>query len=315
MVRRLLTRKAAAPPLVQTRRVARATTGPPVTLERYRPGPVEAVRDAWRDRRILPWLSLRVAAKGFAGTRLGRGWLVLRPALELAGMGLLFGAVFNAPSPGLPYFLFLMAGVTCWRLFMLATLFGARSVQYYRRHAGALHFGSLLVPIGASAIAVLDLVIHGVILAGTIAWFALTDANYLQLDPQVLLAPVALLLILVLAWALSFWLSIVVAYVLDVRVLMRYVLTLWMLITPVLYPLSFMSDTLRGIALANPVTPLVELFRWSLFDIGSVSTQALSLSLAVTVVLLTGGVWFHTRAFPGALKAMMNSVGDDEDEY
>ena len=315
MVRRLLTRRSAAPPLVQTRRVRTAPTGPRVTLEPYRPGPLEAVRSAWRDRHVVPWLSLRVVAKGFAGTRLGRGWLLLRPAFELAGMGVLFGAVFNAPSPGLPYFLFLIAGMTCWRFFQLATLFGARSVQYYRRHASALHFGTLLVPIGASSIALVDLAIHGGILAGTIAWFALTDQNYLHFGPQLLLAPVALVLMLLLAWALAFWLSIVVAHVLDVRVLLRYVLQLWMLVTPVIYPLSFMSDTLEKLALANPVTPFVELFRWSLFDTGSVPMTSFAAALGVTAVLLVGGIWFHTRAFPRALLAMMNAVGDDEDDY
>ena len=315
MVRRLLPRKSDAPPHVQTRRVARTVTGPPVALERYRPGPLEAVRDAWRDKRILPWLSLRVVAKGFAGTRLGRAWLILRPAFELAGMGILFGAVFNAPSPGLPYFVFLMAGMTCWRFFQLATLFGARSVQYYRRHANALQFGTLLVPIGASSIAVVDLAIHSSFLAGTVAWFAVTDKNYLHVAPQMLLAPVALGLLLLLAWALSFWLSIAVAHVLDIRVLLRYVLQMWMLATPVIYPLSFMSDTLRHLALANPVTPFVELFRWSLFDTTAVPMTSLAVALGVTVVLLAGGIWFHTRSFPRALAVMSNNLGDDEDDF
>src|SRR5688572_19972720 len=139
MARRLLPRKAAAAPLVVSRRIPRPLTGPPVSLERHRPGPFEAIRLAWRDRRVFPWLSLRVVAKGFAGTRLGRTWLLLRPALELSGMVVLFGAVFNAPSDGLPYIVFLLSGLLCWRFFQVATLFGSRSIQYYRRHVAALN--------------------------------------------------------------------------------------------------------------------------------------------------------------------------------
>ncbi|HWT25926.1 MAG TPA: ABC transporter permease [Solirubrobacteraceae bacterium] len=273
------------------------------------------MRDAWRDRHILPWLSLRVVAKGFAGTRLGRGWLLLRPALELGGMTLLFGTVLGAPSQGLPYFLFLITGMTVWGFFQLAILFGARSIQYYRRHANALQFGTLLVPIGATTIALVHLVIYGGILAGTIGFFAVTDRSYVSLAPQLLLAPVAAALMLLLAWGVSFWLSIVVAHVLDVRVLLRYVLQLWMLVTPVLYPVSTLSGVIRDVALLNPVTPLVELFRWSLFDIGSVPLEELYRSLGVLAVLLASGIWFHARQFPRALAAMSNTLGDDEDDY
>jgi lipopolysaccharide transport system permease protein len=314
MVRRVLPRRAVTAPRVVTRRVPRPLTGPPVALERYRPSILRAVADAWRDRYVLPWLSLRVVAKGFAGTRLGRLWIILRPALELAGMAVLFGAVFNAPSDGLPYVMFLLAGQTAWRFFQISVLFGARSIQYYRRHASTVYFSPLLVPIGASAIAVMDLAIYGTILAGTVVFYALTDQNYLVLEPQLLLAPVSLLLILLLAWSIAFWLSIIVAYVLDVRVFLRYALQFWMLITPVLYPLSFVPEKLHGLALANPVTPYVELFKWSLFGTSEVPMTSLYAALGTTAVLLVSGVWFHTRNFNGAMNAMLR-VGDDEDQY
>ncbi len=288
--------------------------GPPVALVPYRPGPLSAVRDAWRDRYLLPWLSIRVVAKGFAGTRLGRWWLVLRPALELGGMALLFGAVFNAPSDGLPYFLFLLSGMVGWRFFQMSMLFGSKSLQYFRRHARSLSFAPLLVPIGASAVGVMDLVIHGTILAGTLGFFALTDQSYLNVAPELALAPVALGLMLLLAWGVSFWLSIVIGHVLDVRVLLRYILQLWLLVTPVVYPLSFVPDGLHDAALVNPMTPLVMLFRWSLLGSGEVPLGSLIGSLAFTAVLVGGGIWFFSKQFWSALAAM-SRTGDDEDDY
>ncbi|HEY6887979.1 MAG TPA: hypothetical protein VI300_09375 [Solirubrobacter sp.] len=297
-----------------TRRVPRPLTGPPVALDRYRPSIPRAVADAWHDRYVLPWLSLRVVAKGFAGTRLGRLWLILRPALELSGMAVLFGAVFNAPSDGLPYVMFLLSGQAAWRFFQISVLFGARSIQYYRRHASTISFSPLLVPIGATAIALMDLAIYGTILAGTIVFYAITDHNYLVLGPQLLLAPVSLMLILLLGWGFTFWLSIIVAYVLDVRVFLRYALQFWMLITPVLYPLSFVPAKLHTLALINPVTPYVELFKWSLFGRSEVPMTSLYAALATTAVLVVGGVWFHTRMFDGALRAMLR-IGDDDDGY
>jgi lipopolysaccharide transport system permease protein len=314
MVRRVLARRPATAPRVVSRRVPKPLTGPPVALNAYRPSVARAVLDAWHDRHVLPWLSLRVVAKGFAGTRLGRTWIILRPALELIGMAVLFGAVFSAPSDGLPYVIFLLAGQVAWRFFQLTVLFGARSVQYYRRHASSISFAPLLVPIGASAIAVMDLVIHGLFLGGAIVFYAITDKNYLQFGPELLLAPVSLGLILLLAWAFAFWLSIVVAYVLDVRVFLRYILQFWMLITPVLYPLSFVPEKLHDLALANPVTPFVELFKWSLFGTSEVPMTSLYVALGVTAVLLVTGVRFHTRRFWGALAAMLRT-GDDDDDF
>jgi lipopolysaccharide transport system permease protein len=272
------------------------------------------VRDAWRDRYVLPWLSIRVVAKGFAGTRLGRWWLVLRPALELGGMALLFGAVFNAPSDGLPYFLFLLSGMVGWRFFQMSMLFGSKSLQYFRRHARGLSFAPLLVPIGASAVGVVDLAIHGTILAGTLAYFAVTDQSYLNLAPELALAPVALALMLVLAWGVSFWLSIVIGHVLDVRVLLRYIIQLWLLVTPVVYPLSFVPDGLHDAALVNPMTPLVMLFRWSLVGSGDVPVGSLIGCLVFIAVLVGGGIWFFSKQFWDALAAM-SRTGDDEDDY
>jgi lipopolysaccharide transport system permease protein len=102
--------------------------------------------------------------------------------------------------------------------------------------------------------------------------------------------------------------------VLDVRVLMRYVLQFWMLITPVLYPLDFVPDRLHTLALANPVTPYVELFKWSLFGTSEVPMTSLYAALGLTVVLFTGGVWLYGRKFWGALAAMRR-IGDDEDDF
>src|SRR5918997_3561692 len=112
-----LLRPREAPPVVVSRRVPRAADGPPVEIVDHRRTLPEALRQSWRDRKSLGWLATRIAAKGFAGMRLGRAWIGLRPALDLGGKTLLFGAVFSAPSNGVPYFLFLVAGMVCWRLF------------------------------------------------------------------------------------------------------------------------------------------------------------------------------------------------------
>ena len=310
-----LRRPREAPPVVVSRRVPRTVDGPPVEIVDHRRTLPEALRQAWADKRALGWLSMRIAAKGFAGMRLGRSWIALRPALDLGGKTLLFGAVFSAPSKGAPYFLFLVAGMVCWRLFQMGFIFGSRCTQYLRRHMKGLYISPLLAPLAATGFGLLDFAVYGVILAGTIGFYAITDGHlYLQTGPELLLAPVAVGMVLLTTWALAYWLAVIVAYVQDIRVALRYVVSLGILVTPVIYPVSFVPEGLRGIALANPLTPPIELFKYATIGAGDVLMTPLLVSFGSSLVLLVGGVWFLNRHFEGAMASMTRSGGSDLDD-
>src|SRR3954467_1353369 len=77
-------------------------TEPAGVVVPYRMGVGEMLRETWRSRHLVPRLGIRVIIKGYSSTKLDRTWLVARPALSMFGMGLIFGGVLGAPSPGGP---------------------------------------------------------------------------------------------------------------------------------------------------------------------------------------------------------------------
>src|SRR5688500_14042727 len=89
----------------------------PTTLEDHVPGALELLRRTWQERSLVPRLGIRVVMKGISGTILGRWWLVIRPVMGIFVMALLFGAVLDAPSQGVPYIVFLLSGLLCWMTF------------------------------------------------------------------------------------------------------------------------------------------------------------------------------------------------------
>jgi lipopolysaccharide transport system permease protein len=293
-----------------------AVTAPPpaaapdhVVVRDHRPTIRGLLRAAWRDRALIPVIGIRVIIKGYAGTKLGRTWLILRPVLSVFAMALLFGAVLDAPSNGVPYVLFLLVGMIAWLSFERFVFWGTRSFDVYRRLAYNLDFPLLLVPTSSAVPASIDVTVLSALALATAA----TDGvQYLQLGPELGLAVAGFALCLGLAWGLGLWLSALNAKARDVRIVLRYVMMIWLYVTPVIYPVSSLPESWRFLATINPVAAPVELVKEGVLGAGSVELAPILVSVGACLVLCTSGLWFFTRLTPGLLKH--GFPDDDEDE-
>lgn len=287
----------------------------PVELVDERLSPLEMLRATLRHRALIARLGIRVIIKGFSGAKLGRLWLVLRPAIGIFGMALLFGAVLNVPSNGVPYILFLLAGMLPWLTFERFLFWATRSFDTYRRVAAALDFPLLVVPTASGMAAGVEFcVFSGFVVVATVV-FLITDGRlYLEFGPELLLVPAGLLLALALAWGMGLWLSVLNAKARDVRIVLRYVLRIWMYITPVIYPLSALPSTFAFLATINPVAAPVEIVKTGLIGAGDVRLDAVALSVGCAVTACLSGLWFFSRMAPGLLDSQPAGLVDDEEE-
>jgi len=305
-----------------------STTSPPSAPERERPletagavavvderlSPRELLREAWVARGLIPRLGFRVTIKGFAGTKLGRAWLVVRPLLNVFGMALVFGAVLDTPSQGLPYLVFLLTGVHIWMSFERCAFWGVRSFDIYRRPNRALRFPILLLPLAAVMPALLEFAVIGTFAACTLLFYVLTEGQlYLDVRPALLLVVPAYLMAAVSAVSIVLWLAPLNAHARDVRIVFVYVLRIWVYLTPVIYPLAVLPAGLDLLARFNPVTAPVELARWSLFGVGEVPLGSLAVTLAWILVVGGGGLFFLAWQAP-FLRRSQNVVDDEEEE-
>jgi lipopolysaccharide transport system permease protein len=285
-----------APPLVET--------GPPGLAEADRPEVVvrdardtirSLVAHAWAERHLAPRLGVRVLVKRIAGTKLGWSWLVIRPVMETVGMTLLFGGLLEVPAPGpVPYFLFVLAGLTAWRLFDRTVFFQTRSFDLYRKMMKGVAFPLLLIPIAAAAFPAVEIAVYLLVFVVSMLVFLFVDGQlYLQIDTLALIAGFAL--IITSAFGLGFWTSVLNAKARDVRLAIRYVLQFWLFLTPVVYPLSALPKAYEWIAAVNPMTAPIELVKSGLLNVGNVRPNDLLLSVCFAAVMLASGLWFYAR--------------------
>jgi lipopolysaccharide transport system permease protein len=150
-----------------------------------------------------------------------------------------------------------------------------------------------------------EVALYGVMLAFTLVWFGVVDGTwFLVVGPGLLAAAGALALCLTFALGIGMWTSVLAARARDVRYSVQIVLGFWLLFTPVIYPLEAVPQQFRGLTGVNPMTPLVELFRWGLLGRGDVQPASLAASIAIIAAVAVAGLWYFDRAEAASIDSM-----------
>lgn len=256
-------------------------------------GVASRLREAWEYRGLLLFFARQTVGRFTSTSAVGWLWILARPLMPVAIMVLVFGELAGFPSDGVPYPLFVLAGMTAWNLFEETLIWSTRSFHLHGRLLTRLYFPRLIVPIASTPLALLNFAVHLVLtLAMSVYFFAQTGVLYVSGQGFVLALTVA-----GVAWlfglGLGYWATVVDAPQRDVRYTLRYVLRFWYFLTPVVYPLSFVEGRWRWLILLNPVTGIVETYRAFVFGHAGGGWSTLGVSVAlVALVLVTGLVVF-----------------------
>jgi lipopolysaccharide transport system permease protein len=252
---------------------------------------------AGRNLRLVDYFARRAIEKNYARTRLGKPWLLIRPLMDSGGKALIFGGVLSVPSNGVPYFLFLLAGMSTWRLFDRALYWGTRSLELNRRLTAQLYFPRLILPVAHLAPGIVDYVIYSAVMLVVAGYYGITDHDfYLRGGIHPLVTVAAVLLCLAFACALALWTSVIGERYRDVRFTLHYVLEFWFFVTPVLFPLSAVPHGIRPLAAANPMTGIVQMAKWGLLGIDSLDPLVIGWSVFATLAFGVLGIRFFRRA-------------------
>jgi homopolymeric O-antigen transport system permease protein len=246
------------------------------------------VRELWAYRELLYFLVWRDIKVRYKQTVLGAAWAVLQPMLTMAVFAIFLGRLAHVPSDGLPYPLFSFSGLVPWTFFATAVTGGAMSVVGSQQLISKVYFPRLIVPLAATVTPVVDFAIALATLAAMLAWYRVVPGA------AVLWLPLLTLFAMVTAFAVSLWLSALMVIYRDVRYVVPFFIQFWMFATPVAYPASLVPATWRVVYGLNPMTGVIEGFRWALVG-GPAPGPLLFASAAVVAVLLIGGVAFFRR--------------------
>jgi lipopolysaccharide transport system permease protein len=245
--------------------------------------------DLWRYRDLTMLFVWRDFVAQYKQTILGPLWHLLQPLFTTLLFTLIFGRVARLPTDGLPPALFYMAGVTCWGYF--AECLNRTSGTFINNAAifGKVYFPRLCVPM---SIIISNLVKFGIQFVLFLAFMGFYYAKGAVIHPNlaILLIPVLLLILAGLGLGVGIIVSSLTTKYRDLQVLVTFGVQLLMYATPVIYPMSMIPEKYRWLVLANPLSALVETFRYAFLGSGTFDPSQLLYSAAATVIILCVGV-------------------------
>lgn len=243
-------------------------------------------RELWAARELFYFLAWRDLKTRYAQTAIGAGWAIMQPLLSTLIFTLVFSYLAKVPSDGLPYPLFAFAAILPWSLFSRSLERSTLSVVTEGGLIKKVYFPRLIIPIAATFINLVDFAIGFLILIGMMVWY--------QVAPQwtLVFLPLFVAVALLTALSVSLWLSALNVKYRDVASIVPLMTQLWMFASPVLYPASLVPESIRWFYGLNPMAGVIEGFRWALLGKAPPDWTMVSVSLAVVVSLLIGGVMF-----------------------
>ena len=253
------------------------------------------LREVWRFRELLWFLTLRDIKLRYKQTALGVAWAVLQPLFTMAVFTVFFGRLGKLPSDGRPYALFVLAALLPWQLFAYALTQSSNSLVAEQKLITKVYFPRLIVPIASVLSGLVDFLVAFVLVAGLMAagpWFGWSSVRP---TAAILTVPIFTVFAVLTALAVGSWLSALNVQYRDVRYTIPFLTQFWMFLTPVAYPASLVPPRYRLLYGLNPMAGVVEGFRWALLDTDAPNWGMMTVSGGVVLILLAGGLFYFRR--------------------
>jgi lipopolysaccharide transport system permease protein len=265
-----------------------AKTGSRLVIEPARGWEGLELGDLWRYRGLLYFLTWRDVKVRYKQTLLGAAWAVLQPVLTMLVFSIIFGQLAKLPSEGIPYPIFTYTALLPWQLFAFALLNSSNSLVGSQNLVSKVYFPRLVIPIASVLPGLVDFAISFVVLIGMMVFYRV------PLTARILALPPLLLLALASALAVGVWLSALNVQYRDVKYVVPFLTLFWQYATPVAYSSTLIPAKWRLVYGLNPMTGVVEGFRWALLGKGEIGALTW-ISVCIVLVMLVGGVAYFRR--------------------
>jgi lipopolysaccharide transport system permease protein len=247
------------------------------------------LRDLWYYRELMFFLIWRDVKVRYKQTLLGVAWAVLQPFLTMVVFSVFFGALAGLSSEGLPYPLFIFAGLLPWQLFAFALTESSNSLVSNQRLVAKIYFPRLVVPLSAALSGLVDFAISFLVFLGMMLFYGT------PLTLRVLVLPFLVLLTLGASLSLGLWLAALNVKYRDVRYVIPFIVQLGFFLTPIAYSSSLVPVALQPLYALNPMVGVVTGFRWALLGSEAPAGPLILVSTLTTVALLAGGLLYFRR--------------------
>lgn len=253
-------------------------------------------KELWQYRDLYRMFVKRDIVTWYKQTILGPLWFFIQPILTTLMFMIVFGDIAQISTDGLPQPLFYLAGICLWQYFSESLTQTSNTFISNTHVFGKVYFPRLVVPLATVTSNLVRLAIQmSLFLIVYLYYFIFTDAA-IQPNLYLLLTPVLILLLAGLALGFGILFSSMTTKYRDLTFLLSFCVQLWMYATPVIYPLSTIkNEKLHFLMSLNPITSIIETFKYATLGVGSYSPYALLYSAIFTVLILCTGILVFNR--------------------
>jgi lipopolysaccharide transport system permease protein len=246
------------------------------------------LRELWQYHDLFYFLAWRDIKVRYKQTAIGVAWAILQPLSMMVIFSLFFGLVIKIPSDGKPYPIFYFTALLPWTCFANGMNQASNSLVNSANLISKIYFPRLIIPLSAVLTGVIDFALAFIVLVGMMVYYGVHPTwNALWL-------PAFLLLALVTALGVGLWLSALNVEYRDVRYMVPLLSQLWLFASPVMYSSSLFHGKWRLLLELNPMTGVIDGFRWALLGTESAPGTMFGISVAAALtLLLTSALYFR----------------------
>lgn len=246
-------------------------------------------RDLWRYRELMYFLAWRDIVVRYKQTAIGVTWALLRPALTML-VFLAFRRLVGIAGSGVPDAVLVFAAVLPWQFFSAAITEASVSLLGNSNLISKVYFPRLIIPTAAIATALVDFAITLGLLALLMAWYAVVPGWTL------LALPLFAALAMILSLGLGLFLAALNVQYRDFRYVVPFIVQVGLFVSPIAFTTANLPERWKPLYILNPLVGIIDGFRWSILgDQSPLSGAAVSVSVAVSLLALTAGVWYFRR--------------------
>ena len=247
------------------------------------------LNEIWQYRELLYFLTKRDIKVRYKQTVLGGLWAIIQPFFTMVVFTLFFGRLAKMPSDGIPYPIFVYAGLLPWTYFANALSTSGNSLVGSQNLITKVYFPRLIIPASAALAGLLDFFVAVSVLGALMLWY-----QYLP-GVEILLFPFLVGLTFLCAVGVGMWLSALNVEYRDIRYVIPFLIQLWMFVSPVIYPVSLVSETYRWLLALNPMGGVINAYRASLLGHHPIDWLLLGVSAFIILGLFISGLYYFRR--------------------
>lgn len=253
--------------------------------------------ELWEYRELLFFFVWRGIKIRYKQTVLGVSWAILQPFTTMVVFSIFFGGIAQIDAEGIPYPVFSASGLVLWTFFSSSLNSIATSITANSNTIKKIYFPRITLPISQMLTLFVDFLLAFVVLLGMILFYQFSNISEVSvaLSPNIIFIPFFILLAMTTTLGFGLWLAALNVQFRDVKYATGFIISLWLFITPIIYPTGLISPQWQIVYALNPMVGVIDGFRWALLGYGTPPNLTLLLSFVVSTVLLMSGIWFFNR--------------------